>query len=715
MSDNYFDSAWYRVRHLRLQLRSHARTHRQVYRGQTWFVVQDPQSGQFHRLSPSANLFVSLLDGERSVDDAWQELGKRLGNEQPGQAEVIRLLSQLHRADLLIGDRLPDLDETGRRARRLRRSRLGQRLRNPLAVRLPLLDPDAFLRRTAPLVRWIFGPPGIVLWCLLVPGAALLALLNWSELTHNVVDRVLSAGNILLMIAAYLVVKTLHELGHGYAVRRWGGEVHEIGLMFLVFMPVPYVDASASSAFRSKWQRAAVASAGIIVELFLAALATLAWVLMEPGLARAFAFNVMAIAGVSTFLFNGNPLLRFDGYYVLSDLIEIPNLGKRANEYFFYLLKTRLLGLNGQRSPVQAPGEARWLLGYSISSFCYRLMLMAWIAWFLLTKVPVAGVLLAAYMLFNSLLLPLARGLKFLLMSPSLQGRRRYSLLLSGSLAAALALLLGVVPLPYSTLVVGVVWVPEEASLRTETDGTVAEVLAAPNSFVRSGTPLIRLEDPLLHTDIRILEAERRELEARLQAARQNDQVQVRMIQEQLRRTAAALELLQERAARLVLVARNDGIFTVQAPEDLPGRYFPRGTPLAHVIGERQTLIQTLIDQSAIELVRDHTRQVDVRFVQHIETALPAQVTRDTPAAVDNVPPQALALVDGGRIALDPEDPQRKRLLERMFRLELKLQQSPPDGVIGERVHIRFDHGAQPLLPRLVRSLRQLFLARINA
>ncbi|NVK40249.1 MAG: peptidase M50 [Oceanospirillaceae bacterium] len=713
--DAYFDQSWYRVRQLRLQLRSHARIHRQVYRDQAWFVVQDPQTGQFHRLSPSAHLFVSLLDGCRSVEQAWQETGRRLGNDQPGQAEVIRLLSQLHRADLLIGDRLPDLEETGRRSRKLRRSRLSQRVRNPLAVRLPLLDPDRFLHRTGPLVRWVFGPLGIVLWFGLVMTAAVLALLNWSELTHNVVDRVLSAGNILLMILAYLLVKALHELGHGYAVRYWNGEVHEIGLMFLVFMPVPYVDASASSAFRSKWQRAAVASAGIIVELFLAALATIVWTLLEPGLLRAFAFNVMAIAGISTFLFNGNPLLRFDGYYVLSDLIEIPNLGKRANDYFTYLLKTRLLGVANLRSPVQAPGEAGWLLGYSIASFCYRLFLMAWIAWFLLTKIPVAGILLAAYMLFNSLLLPLARGLKFLLFNPALQGRRRGSLLVAGSLSTALVLLLTAVPLPYATLVEGVVWVPEEASLRTEADGTVSELLAAPNSLVSAGTPLIRLEDPLLETDIRILQAERRELDSRLLAARQNDQVQVRMIQEQLKRTEAALELLQERAEHLTLVARSDGIFTVRAPEDLPGRFFPRGTPIAHVIGERQTLIQTLIDQSDIELVRERTDRVDVRFVQRVETSVPASISRDTPAAIDNVPRQALALVDGGDIALDPEDPERKRLLERMFRLELLVPQPPPDGVIGGRVHIRFDHGTQPLLPRLVRLLRQLFLAQLNA
>ena len=106
-------------------------------------------------------------------------------------------------------------------------------------------------------------------------------------------------------------MKALHELGHSYAVKRWGGEVHEIGIMFLVFMPVPYVDASESAGFQSKWQRAFVGAAGILVEIFLASLALFIWLNAEEGLVRAFAFNVMLIGGVSTLFFNGNPLLRF--------------------------------------------------------------------------------------------------------------------------------------------------------------------------------------------------------------------------------------------------------------------------------------------------------------------------------------------------------------------------------------------------------------------
>src|SRR5262249_14668481 len=156
----------------------------------------------------------------------------------------------------------------------------------------------------------------------------------------------------------------------------WGGEVHELGIMLLILVPVPYVDASSSSAFREKWRRAVVGGAGIMVEAALASAAIIVWISVEPGLVRAVAFNVALIAGVSTLFFNGNPLLRFDGYYMLCDLIEIPNLGTRANKYFFYLIERYVLRLSDAKSPVSARGEEFWFFFYAVASYIYRMFIM---------------------------------------------------------------------------------------------------------------------------------------------------------------------------------------------------------------------------------------------------------------------------------------------------------------------------------------------------
>ena len=162
----------------------------------------------------------------------------------------------------------------------------------------------------------------------------------------------LALENVFLLWLVYPVIKTIHEFSHAYTVKHWGGEVHEMGVMFLVFVPIPYMDASSSAAFNARYKRVMVGAAGILAELLLAATAMIVWANVEPGVVRAVAFNVMIIAGVSTILFNGNPLLRFDAYYVLSDLIEIPNLAMRSNNYIIYLLQKYLLNLEGAQNPV---------------------------------------------------------------------------------------------------------------------------------------------------------------------------------------------------------------------------------------------------------------------------------------------------------------------------------------------------------------------------
>ena len=193
------------------------------------------------------------------------------------------------------------------------------------------------------------------------------------------------------------------------AVKRWGGEVHEMGIMLLVFMPLPYVDASSSSVFRDKHKRMLVGAAGILTELFLAAIATFVWFAVETGTVRDIAYDVMLIGGISTLLFNGNPLLRFDGYYVLADAIEIPNLAQRANRYYGYLIQRYLFARADVSSPVSAPGERSWFLFYGPASAVYRLFILATIVLFLAEEYLVAGVLLGLVAVILQIVVPLCQ------------------------------------------------------------------------------------------------------------------------------------------------------------------------------------------------------------------------------------------------------------------------------------------------------------------
>ena len=227
----------------------------------------------------------------------------------------------------------------------------------------------------------------------------IVALINLDALGSQSA-QLFTQQNLLLMAVLYPIVKAIHELGHAYAAKRWGGEVHEIGIMLLVFFPIPYVDASSSGLFSNKFARMTVGGAGIMVELGLAAIATLLWAASEPGIAQAAFYNVMVLCGVSTLLFNGNPLLKFDAYYVLADWWEEPNLQKVANGQLGYLIKKHLLRLPRATGLNRSVKQNSKLVSYSVLSYLYRTFIMFTIAVFVATQFFFVGVIMACMSLF---------------------------------------------------------------------------------------------------------------------------------------------------------------------------------------------------------------------------------------------------------------------------------------------------------------------------
>jgi putative peptide zinc metalloprotease protein len=714
MSQTFFSHAWYRVNHSSPRLKAHVQIRPQRFRGQLWYVLRDPQQGAFHRLSDAAYLAVSLMDGQQTVEAIWLALGERLGTEQPTQDELVRLLRQLHAADLLVSDSVPDLGELARRREEQAQRRLMARVRNPISVKISLFDPNRFLGRTLPYVAWAFAPAGFVAWLAIVLAGIVMAILNWQELSADVADRALAPSNIILMALIYPCIKALHELGHGWATRRWGGEVHEIGVMLLVLFPVPYIDASESAGFASKWQRAVVGAAGIMVELLLAAIAMGVWLLVQPGIVHAIAFSVMLIAGISTVLFNGNPLLRYDGYYVLSDLLDIPNLGPRSGQYLLFLAKRRLLGLDSLAVPTTAPGEVFWLIGYGIASFTYRTAITALIALYLAKRAFIIGVVLALLALFNAVLFPLYRGAHYLASNRELRGRRPRAVTAAAVGVAALLLLAFALPAPYATLAQGVVWPPDSATVRSGTGGTVVRLLENPGAAVLPGTPILELSDPTLDAGIAALQARQREIALRLDASMMSDRVGVEIFHQQMQHVTAALEQERARKGELIVRAGAAGRLAIPNAVDLPGHLVERGAILGYVINSREPIVRAIVDQDDVELILERLVRTRIRFAQDLSEPRDAAPVRTTPAAVDTLPSEVLGKEGGGPWAEIPDGNGPPHLVQKAFVMDFRVDGTTPGATIGSRVYLRFDHGYEPVGWRWLRSLRQLFLRQLN-
>lgn len=711
MADTLFSPSWYRVAELKPRLRSHVEIHRHDYRGRIWYVLQDHAGGRSHRLAPAAYRIVGLMDGVRNVQKLWDITNEQAGDEAPTQDEVIRLLGQLHAADALICDVPPDSLELFRRFQRHERMRWKQRLWTPLAVRIPLLDPDRFLERTLPLVKPLFSPWGAILWLAIVATGTVLAGVHWTELTENIVDRALTPQNLLLLWVTYPVVKALHELGHGYAVKISGGEVHEIGIMFLVLIPVPYVDASASSGFRDKYKRMTVGAIGIAVELFLGSLALFVWLNAEPGAVHAVAYNIMLISGISTLLFNGNPLLRFDGYYVLADALEIPNLGSRSTKYLGYLVQRYAFRVRDAESPSNTQGEKFWFVVYGVAAFIYRLFILFVIILYIGGKFFVVGIALAIWATITQVFIPVGKTMKFLFTSPRLRRKRGLALAVTALAVGAMGVLLFAVPAPLWTRAEGIVWPSEKSNVRIGADGFIVRVLEAGGSEVQAGQPLIEAEDPFLEARAKVLEARLRGLKMQLGAAQVSDRVQAAIVREEIAALQADLARSRERVAALVVTSPRDGVFVVPNEQDLPGRFVRKGQLIGYVIGpDDQLTARVIVSQDEIGLLRERTRGVQVMSAGWGADAFEAAIEHEVPGGTLRLPTAALGTVGGGSFAVDPRDGEGVTTLERVFEFEIVVPPEAQTGYLGQRVYVRFDHGLEPVGFQIYRSLRQLFI-----
>jgi putative peptide zinc metalloprotease protein len=292
---------------------------------------------------------------------------------------------------------------------------------------------------------------------------------------------------------------------------------------------------------------------------------------------RSLAYNVIFIAGVSSILFNGNALLRYDAYYILSDLLEIPNLGPRGLRYAGYLFQRYLFGVREAEPPESTPGERVWFILYTVASWAYRIFIYVAIVLFIATKFFFIGVLFAIWAAFSMMILPAAKGIKFLSASPRLSHKRGRAVLVTGILLVVIVGVILLVPIPLGTRCEGVLWIPDHSFVRAGADGFVAKLLAKPGSRVETGDPLMECSDPLLPAQIRVLESKLQELQATYDAQIIADRVKADITKEEMQHISAKLKDAKERADELITRSPANGVFIVPVPQDLPGRYAKRG------------------------------------------------------------------------------------------------------------------------------------------
>ena len=720
-----FHESWYRVADLRPRLSSSVHVYRQHFRGRMWYVLENSSNNTFSRISDHAYHFLALLDGKRTVAEVWQICSDQRGDNAPTQGEAIQLLGQLYCSNLLYADIAPDTASLFSRHQMKTKREIKGLLTNLLFIRIPLFDPDHFLERWITIFGRVFGLVGLLLWLIVIFTGLYFIVGNLGELIYQSAD-VLAPGNLILLYFSMVVIKVLHEFGHAFACKKFGrdngtgGQVHVMGVMFLVFVPLPYVDASTAWSFRKKSHRAIVGMSGVMVELFVASIAAVIWAHTSTGTLHIIAYNIIFIASVSTLVFNGNPLLRFDAYYVLSDILEIPNLSQRSREYLYYLVRRHCWKVRVTHNPAQTFAEIGWFVFYGTASTAYRVFICIRILLYLNDRLPEELFILVPFFALSAIiawvLVPLGRFMRYLATSGELARTRPRAV---GSTLGVLLLTIictGVIRVPDYCRVEGIVEPAEMAVVHAESDGFVADFLPSGQNVSPGGNPLITAINPKLEAEKKGLQAELVTLETKHRVAITRDMAAAQILAEQIDALKGKIARVHLELTSLHLQPPLSGTWVSPEIDQTEGIYLHRGEQVGFVANLDDVVIRATARQAlAAMLVEQAQEQLEIRVKGLPGVMLTGVIEKIFPAGQEVLPSEALGYAVGGAMPTQPQDPRGTKAAEQFF--EIRIEPDSDDSIsllTGQRVVARIQLRSKPLVFQWWLSLRQLFQRRFH-
>jgi len=616
---------------------------------QPGYVIEDPVYSKFYRVGVPEHTFMGLLDGKTTVQEALgitaQLEPEAAFTEEQAVAICEWLMDNLlaRTAESRATPRLLD----GKQATEDN----GAGGWNPWFLQVPLCHPDRFFSRLQPMARWIFGYLAALVAGALVMLALYQALVQWDRFASSL-RGITSPDRWIWLALCWLIVKILHEMAHAMVCKRMGGIVREAGIILILMAPVAYVDVSSAWRFRSKWSRIYTAAAGMYAEFVIAALAVLFWSLSGNTVAGDLAVQVALMASVTTLLFNANPLMRFDGYYMLSDFLEIPNLHAQSRQLLDQLTRKYVWGVANN---VQAPPKQRAavLLSYAVAALVWRVLVCISLTMTAAHLFHGAGIVLAVAGLAMWLGPPWVKTAKYFIHGDAAGRPKRLRFI---SITATVVLLSGLalfyLPWPGAYRAPGLVRYAPSAIIRAQTNGFVTSIDVRSGQWVRQGQPLIQLRNQQLQLDLADLriqaEATNRQMRSLLHSGKTVD------YQVELRKHAALVEQIDDRQQevdRLTVRAPTNGRIVADQLDEIKGTYVHLGDELLVIGCEDRKELVISIGQEEVEAFQAEVHQTaSVRIHGHAPFAAP--LTRVAPRAHRTPPDLALTAVTGGMLAV---------------------------------------------------------------
>ncbi len=571
--------------------------------GESFVSVEDPVRSKHYRIGLAEYRFIAKVNGERSNADILEllrsEAGAQQGQQQPSsdlrEDQIVQVANWLLAMNLVTVNQTDNALRLNAMAQQLERAKMMSWL-NPISIKLSLFNPNRLLKSIQPATEWLFSSWFFVLW--VMTGAYSLACLanNWQQVYASSAN-VLSSGSWIWLLITWFVLKVVHESAHGVACRKYGGEVPEFGVVFILFAPMAFVNVTSMWRFVNRWQRMVVSAAGMYIELLVAFLAIIVWS-QTDGVIASIAFSIMVMSSVTTILFNANPLMRFDGYFLLSDLLAIPNLYSKGGQWVSQATKQLFFGVPKQIQ-FQA-NESVPLAIYGVLAFIWRILIGLGLIIAASVLLQGAGLVLSGIGVVTWFAVPIFRQLVLL------AGANAQSKINRIRTAVSVTCLVGFVvagvyffQAPATKSAPAIVQFHNESIVRADASGFVTAIHVAEGQTVTKGDLLLELENPELANEL--VELTRLRDEAKIQSRIHQQQGNQAMMQAETQRVYRLTDQIVEKqsaAKGLQVLATDDGVIVQRQLANRLGSFVERGDELLTVAKLNSKEVVVSVDQS---------------------------------------------------------------------------------------------------------------------
>ena len=634
---------------VRVRLRSDVRCTLQHTNGSPYYQLEDPLNARFYRLGLREWNLVKMLDGKQFLREVLMRHGNEQAEETLSSKEAVMLVRWLAQVQLVTFD--GDVTHPLYDIKKPQTSAL-KSISNPLFIRIPLFNPDKLLERCLPWLAWTLSPIAFCVWLTLCLLSLATVFGQWDRFRSSI-SGILSPHNWLWLLLSWVLLKAIHEFYHGLICKKYGGQVPRCGLVLILFSPIAFVDVTSSWRFRSKWHRIFTAAGGMYIEFFVASLAVLVWARTEQPLVAQICQNVITMASVSALLCNANFLMRFDGYYILTDLLGIQNLYTTGQQYLRYFSRKYLLGIE-LSNPLDRTARPRFIRAYAFAALIWRWFFYAGILLAASIMFKGAGVVLAILAAMLWLIVPGFKFVRYLVIGTP---NEHPNLVRFGIVMCALGLLIATVlylPWPGGVSAAGVVEYDPLTVHRIDSPGFVQQVHVEAGEYVKPGQLLATLASPETTLELAEIELEIEESRIRSRILHGDEDVVSYQVESKKRESLQRQrDELEQRVQNLTVIANTAGRVIGRDLQSLVGQYLNTGATLLTIGDEDRKHIRLSVAQKDVDFfLKQMNRHPFIRIKGRSQPISNGTLNRIDPRATRKLPDPALAAPNGGPLTV---------------------------------------------------------------